>query len=160
LAAHRIVVFSPFGYALRAARDSSLRAEAVGIGRINVQWAAFVVSGVFAGVAGALFAFLKGSVFTDTLGIPLSIDGLVMILLGGVETASGALVGAVFYKALSIWLMSKTELSKLVLGAIIVVSVVVFPRGIVGSLEAIRWTWPGAKNRAGALAASKFDAAP
>ncbi len=140
--AHRLLVFAPFGLGLRAVRDSTLRAEAVGIGRFSIQWAAFALSGLFAGIAGALFAFLKGSVFTDTLGIPLSIDGLVMILLGGLETVSGAIVGAIAYKALSIWLMSKTDLSKLVLGAIIVVAVVVFPRGIVGTLEGIGLRWP------------------
>ena len=156
-AGHRLVVFAPFGVGLRAVRDSTLRAEAVGIGRFSIQWAAFALSGLFAGIAGALFAFLKGSVFTDTLGIPLSIDGLVMILLGGLETVSGALVGAVAYKALSIWLMSKTDLSKLVLGAIIVVAVVVFPRGIVGTLEGLGLRLPRRAPRA-ALAPPQADA--
>lgn len=134
----RVLVFSPFGFALRAARDSTLRSEAIGIDRGNVQWAAFIVAGTFAGIAGALFAFLKGSVFPDNLGIPTSVDGLVMVLLGGIETVSGAVVGAIVYKALAIWLMSKTELSKLVLGAVIVLLVVAFPKGIVGFLEDLR----------------------
>ena len=91
-----------------------------------------------AGVAGALFAYLKGSVFPDVMGISLSVDALVMVLLGGVETISGAVVGAVVYKALNIWLVSQTDLSKLVLGGFIVLIVVVFPKGIVGMLETIR----------------------
>lgn len=131
----RALVFAPFGYGLRAVRDSTLRAEAVGIDRGRVQWLAFVVAGSAAAVAGALFAFLKGSVFPDSLGIPLSVDALVMVLLGGVETVSGAVVGAVVFKALSIWLMSQTELSKLVLGAVIVVLVVAGPKGILGTLQ-------------------------
>ena len=61
-----------------------------------------------------------------------------MVLLGGVETVSGAVIGAIVYKALSIWLVSQTDLSKLVLGAIIVLIVVAFPKGIVGMLETIR----------------------
>jgi branched-chain amino acid transport system permease protein len=61
-----------------------------------------------------------------------------MVLLGGVETVSGAVVGAIVYKALSIWLVSQTDLSKLVLGGIIVLIVVAFPKGIVGILETIR----------------------
>jgi branched-chain amino acid transport system permease protein len=61
-----------------------------------------------------------------------------MVLLGGVETVSGAIAGAVVYKALAIWLMSQTDLSKLVLGAGIVGLVVVFPRGILGSIERLR----------------------
>ena len=58
-----------------------------------------------------------------------------MVLLGGVETVSGGVIGAIVYKALNIWLVSQTDLSKLVLGAFIVLIVVVFPKGIVGMLE-------------------------
>jgi branched-chain amino acid transport system permease protein len=138
VAALRIIVFSPFGFALRATRDSPLRSEAVGIDGKRMQWTAFVIAGTVAGIAGALFAYLKGSIFPDSLGISLSVDALVMVLLGGVETVSGAVVGAIVYKALSIWLVSQTDLSKLVLGGIIVLIVVAFPRGIVGMLNAVR----------------------
>jgi branched-chain amino acid transport system permease protein len=134
----RIVVFSPFGFALRATRDSPLRSEAIGIDGKRTQWTAFVIAGTVAGIAGALFAYLKGSVFPDNLGISLSVDALVMVLLGGVETVSGAVVGAIVYKALSIWLVSQTEWSKLVLGAFIVLIVVAFPKGILGMIEMVR----------------------
>src|SRR6201989_2227670 len=141
VAALRIAVFSPFGFALRATRDSPLRGEAVGIDGKRVQWTAFVIAGTVAGVAGALFAYLKGSVFPDVMGISLSVDALVMVLLGGVETISGAVVGAVVYKALNIWLVSHTDLSKLVLGGFIVLIVVAFPKGIVGVIESLRHRW-------------------
>lgn len=134
----RVIVFSPFGYALRATRDSALRSEAIGIDGKRIQWTAFVIAGTVAGVAGALFTYLKGSVFPDSLGISLSVDALVMVLLGGVETVSGAVVGAIVFKALNIWLVSQTDWSKLVLGAVIVLIVVAFPKGIVGMLETIR----------------------
>jgi branched-chain amino acid transport system permease protein len=138
VSALRIAVFSPFGFALRATRDSPLRSEAIGIDGKRIQWTAFVIAGTVAGVAGALFAYLKGSVFPDSLGISLSVDALVMVLLGGVETISGAVVGAIVYKALTIWLVSQTDLSKLVLGAFIVLIVVAFPKGIVGMLTTIQ----------------------
>jgi branched-chain amino acid transport system permease protein len=138
VAALRIIVFSPFGFSLRATRDSPLRSEAIGIDGKRIQWTAFVIAGTVAGIAGALFAYLKGSVFPDSLGISLSVDALVMVLLGGVETVSGAVIGAIVYKALSIWLVSQTDLSKLVLGGVIVLIVVGFPKGIVGMLETIR----------------------
>ena len=64
----RAMVFSPFGYALRATRDSPLRSEAVGINAKRIQWTAFVIAGTTAGIGGALFAYLKGSVFPDNLG--------------------------------------------------------------------------------------------
>src|SRR6202166_2286937 len=138
VASLRVIVFSPFGFALRATRDSPLRSEAVGIDGKRIKWTAFVIAGTVAGIAGALFAYLKGSVFPDSLGISLSVDALVMVLLGGVETVSGAVVGAIVYKALNIWLVSQTDLSKLVLGGFIVLIVVAFPKGIVGMLETIR----------------------
>ena len=134
----RTVVFSPFGYRLRAVRDSTLRADATGINRMTTQWAAFVIAGTLAGLAGALFAFLKGSVFPDSLGVATSVDGLVMVLLGGIGSVSGSVAGALVYKALSIWLVSQTDYSKLVLGAVIVVLVVVFPAGLGGIAARIR----------------------
>lgn len=157
VAALRIAVFSPFGFALRATRDSPLRGEAIGIDGKRIQWTAFVIAGTVAGIAGALFAYLKGSVFPDSLGISLSVDALVMVLLGGVETVSGAIVGAIVYKALSIWLVSQTDWSKLELGGFIVLIVVVFPKGIVGTFEAIRHRRQASTKPA--LLASKIETA-
>ena len=128
----RMIAFSPFGYSLRAARDSALRAETIGISRVRVQWATFVLAGGFAALAGGLFVFLKGSVFTDVLGVATSVDGLVMVLLGGIGTVSGSVAGALVYKMLSIWLVSQTDYSKLVLGGAIVVLVIALPSGIGG----------------------------
>jgi branched-chain amino acid transport system permease protein len=153
----RIAVFSPFGYALRATRDSPLRSEAVGINGKRIQWTAFVIAGTVAGIAGALFAYLKGSVFPDSLGISLSVDALVMVLLGGIETVSGAVIGAIVYKALNIWLVSQTDLSKLVLGAFIVLIVVAFPKGIVGMLEML--TQRRGRSRGSTLLASQIGTA-
>jgi branched-chain amino acid transport system permease protein len=65
-----------------------------------------------------------------------------MVLLGGVETVSGAVVGAIAYKALSIWLVSRTDWSKLVLGGFIVLIVVAFPKGIVGTVGSLRHRRP------------------
>ena len=133
----RVAAFSPFGYALRAARDAPLRAEASGIGRARVQWIAFTLAGGMAALAGGLFAFLKGSVFPDAFGVSTSVDGLAMVLLGGVGTISGGVAGAALYKALSIWLVSQTDFSKLVLGAALMALSVLFPAGLGGVWERI-----------------------
>jgi branched-chain amino acid transport system permease protein len=130
----RVILFSPFGYALRALRDSELRAEAIGLWRHQIQWIGFAVAGAFAALAGALYAFLKGSVFPDNLGIPVSIDGLAMVLLGGVGTVSGGVIGAALYKSLSILVISHTDYSKLVLGFLIIALVSFFPEGVLGAL--------------------------
>jgi branched-chain amino acid transport system permease protein len=134
----RVILFSPFGYALRALRDNELRAEAIGLSRHRIQWIAFTVAGAFAALAGALHAFLKGSVFPDDLGIPLSIDALAMVLLGGAGTVSGGVIGAALYKTLSTWVVSETDYSKLAIGLLIIVLVSAFPQGVLGALAAWR----------------------
>jgi len=138
VAALRVILFSPFGYGLRALRDSPLRAETIGLRRQRLQWIGFGVAGGFAALAGALYAFLKGSVFPDNLGIPLSIDGLAMVLLGGVDTVSGGVFGAAVYKSLSIWVISHTDYSRLVIGVSIILLVVLFPAGLVGAFQSWR----------------------
>jgi branched-chain amino acid transport system permease protein len=131
----RRAVFAPFGYALRAARDSALRAEATGIDVRASQWLAFALAGAFAGLAGALHAFHKGSVFPTVLSIPQSIDSLVMVLLGGLETLTGPMVGAAVYHFLQTQIMRSTEYWRVILGSVILLLVLVFPRGIVGTLR-------------------------
>jgi branched-chain amino acid transport system permease protein len=138
VAALRVILFSPLGYALRSLRDSELRAEAIGLERRRIQWMSFAIAGSCAALAGGLYAFLKGSVFPDNLSIPLSIDGLVMVLLGGVGAISGGLVGAAVYRSFSIWIISHTDYSKLVLGLLIVALVVLFPNGLLGAFESWR----------------------
>ncbi len=133
LLALRHAVFTPFGYALRACRDSPRRAAAIGIDRHRQQWFAFTLAGLFAGLAGALYAFAKGSVFPDQLSIPLSIDALVMVLLGGLQTLSGPIVGAAAFTFLHD-LISRLEYWRLILGALIMLLVVAFPLGLAGSL--------------------------
>jgi branched-chain amino acid transport system permease protein len=75
---------------------------------------------------------LKGSVFPDVLAIPLSVDGLVMVLLGGVQTLTGPIVGAAVYETLQVLLSAWTDYWRLVIGVLIVALVLAFPRGIVG----------------------------
>jgi branched-chain amino acid transport system permease protein len=131
----RTFVFAPFGYSLRAGRDSRLRSEAVGINVSRVQWMGFVVAGAFASAAGGLFAFLKGSVFPDYASIPVSVDALVMVLLGGVQTLTGPLAGGVVYKVLEVFMNTYTEHWQLILGSVLVALVVLFPQGLVGFAE-------------------------
>jgi branched-chain amino acid transport system permease protein len=131
----RRVIFAPFGYGLRACRDNPARAEAIGIDRVRHQWLGFALAGTFAALAGALYAFLKGSVFPDALSVSVSVDGLVMVLLGGIHTLNGPVVGAVVYKLLQIVLSSYTEYWRLVIGVVIIALVVAFPNGLVGFVE-------------------------
>jgi len=132
----RRFLFAPFGYAMRAGRDSPLRAEAVGIDVKRVHWLAFAIAGCVCGVAGGLFAFAKGSISPETIHVGRSIDGLVMVLLGGIQTLTGPIVGASFFAVLQDTIMRQTEYWRALLGAIILFLVLVFPSGIVGGIAA------------------------
>jgi branched-chain amino acid transport system permease protein len=128
----RRILFSPFGYALRAGRDSVLRADAIGIDVKRMQWVAFVIAGLFAGLAGSLFAFSKGSISPETLAVGKSVDGLVMVLLGGIQTLAGPVVGAVTFTWLHDTVARNTDYWRAMLGAIILLLVLLFPQGIAG----------------------------
>ena len=128
-------MFSPFGYALRAARDSVMRAGAIGIDVKKVQLTAFVLAGVFAGLGGALFAFSKGSISPDVIYIGRSVDGLVMVLLGGVNALTGPIVGAFTFTWLHDVIARTTDYWKASLGCIILFLVLVFPQGISGTIN-------------------------
>ncbi len=134
----RRVLRAPFGHALRAQRDSPLRAEALGIAGARVRWLAFALSAAAAGVAGGLFAYAKGSVFPTFLAIPRSVDALLMVLLGGIGTPSGPVVGALAYAGLQQELARLTDHWRLLLGLAIVALVLFFPQGLAGAVRA-RW---------------------
>lgn len=129
------IVGSPFGYALRASRDSPLRAGALGIDVRAQQWAAFIVAGTLAGLAGALFAFSKGSISPETLSVPRSVDALVMVLLGGVQTLTGPVLGAALFTWLEDAVSREVAYWRAAIGAVILLLVLAFPQGIEGSLK-------------------------
>lgn len=139
----RRVLFSPFGYALRAARDSSLRSQAIGIDVHRIQWMGFVVTGTVAGLAGALFVFSKGSVAPDVLGVAQSINGLVMVMLGGVQTLAGPVVGASVFVWLSDTVSQHSDYWRAALGTVILLLVLLFPRGLAGYGQLLRGWFAG-----------------
>ncbi len=128
------LVQTPFGYSLRASRDSSVKARAIGLSPARLQWAGFTLAGALAGVAGVVYAFSKGSISPEVLSIPRSVDALVMVLLGGINTLLGPIVGAAAFTWLQDTLARSTEYWRGALGAIILLLVLLFPRGIVGTI--------------------------
>jgi ABC-type branched-subunit amino acid transport system permease subunit len=129
----RRLLFAPLGYAMRAGRDSALRAEAIGIDVKRVHWLAFAIAGCVCGVAGGLFAFAKGSISPEVIHINRSIDGLVMVLLGGIQTLTGPIVGASVFSVLQDMVMRDTEYWRAMLGGVILLLVLAFPQGIAGA---------------------------
>ncbi len=129
----RYLIFTPFGYTLRACRDSALRVDSIGINLRRHQWLAFIIAGAFTGLAGGIYVFSKGSVFPDEMAIPRSFDFLYMVLLGGVETLFGPVVGSAAFT----WLhdkIARIDFWQLILGLIFIFLVVAFPQGIAGSI--------------------------
>jgi len=131
----RRFLFAPFGYAMRAGRDSALRAEAIGINVKRVQWIGFAIAGTICGAAGGMFAFAKGTISPDVAWVSRSIDAMVMVLLGGLQTLSGPVVGAAVFTWLQDTVMRQTSFWRGLLGAVILLLVLVFPGGIVGTLR-------------------------
>ena len=129
------VSFSPFGYALRAARDSALRAETVGINVRRQRWAAFTLAGAAAGLAGGLYVFSKGNIDPGALAIPTSVDALAMVLLGGVQTITGPILGAATLHLMKDVVMPLTDYWRVLLGLTIIGFVLAFPGGVVGTLR-------------------------
>ena len=127
----RRLLFTPFGYSMRATRDAPMRAQAIGIKVKRVQWQAFIVSGLFSGIAGVLYVYSKGSISPDELNVARSVDGLVMVLLGGMQSVAGPLVGAVTYVVLHDWVILFSDYWKALLGAIILILVLLLPGGLV-----------------------------
>lgn len=133
LFAVRRIVFAPFGYALRACRDSALRANAIGIDSKRVQWVAFIIAGSFAGLAGALFVFSKGSTSPDVISVGKSVDGLVMVLLGGIQTLTGPVIGAAAFTVLQDYFTGITQYWHALFGGVVLLLVLAFPQGIAGA---------------------------
>ncbi|MGF6447186.1 branched-chain amino acid transport system permease protein [Paraburkholderia youngii] len=131
----RRMLFSPLGYAMRASRDSALRAEAIGIDVKRVQWASFVIAALFCGLAGSLYAFSKGNISPEVISVSRSVDGLVMVLLGGLQTLSGPIVGAAVFTWLQDTVARQTDYWQALLGFAILLLVIAFPQGIVGFIR-------------------------
>ncbi len=127
----RHAAHSPFGYALRASRDSALRAEATGIDTKRIQWIAIMFAGAMAGLAGGLFVFSKGSIFPTELEIAKSFDALIMVFFGGVKTLSGPLAGASILTVVQDYL-SRFEYWRMALGLLIIGIVILAPDGVAG----------------------------
>lgn len=136
----RHAAHSPFGYALRASRDSARQAEATGIDTKRVQWAAFALAGSMAGLAGGLFVFSKGSVFPNELEIVRSFDALIVVFLGGVKTLAGGVVGGAALEGVKD-VLTRFEYWRLALGVLIIVVVILAPDGLVGTARKLAEKW-------------------
>ncbi|MGL4295969.1 MAG: branched-chain amino acid ABC transporter permease [Aestuariivirga sp.] len=126
------LVSSPLGLAIRSVGQDRWRAEALGLAPRRVQLVAFVLSAILAGVAGTLFAVFQGSAFPDYAGLGFTLDALIMVVLGGLNSFWGGVLGAVVFTQLKHWAPLITDKWNLLLGVILLVTVIALPHGIAG----------------------------
>jgi branched-chain amino acid transport system permease protein len=145
IATLRHLVASPFGFTLRATRDSETRAAAVGINVMVHRWLTFTIAGAAAGIAGGLHVFMNGSVDPTLLSVSTSVDALIMLLMGGLQTAGGAIAGAFLLHELKTEFIAVTDYWRLFLGTAIIILIVVMPQGVAGAFHQLhdlvgQWT--------------------
>ena len=128
------ILNSPFGAVLEAVRENEKRAAACGYDVARTRWLAFTLSGLFAGLAGALYAIHLSIVPIETLHYFTSATVVMMTLLGGMGTFFGPFLGALIYLMLEDVVTVVTVHWQLFVGALFVFLILFFPRGIWGSL--------------------------
>ncbi|HEY1300764.1 MAG TPA: branched-chain amino acid ABC transporter permease, partial [Stellaceae bacterium] len=136
LAIVRQITRSPFGRMLTTIRDNPERAAFIGLNVRAYELAAFVVAGVFAGFAGALYGLFSRGVFADYVFWSKSAEVMIMTILGGMGYFWGPPVGAFALVWLNQQITAYTQYWPFVLGAILLILLFAFPGGIVGGLVA------------------------
>jgi branched-chain amino acid transport system permease protein len=132
------IVHSPFGKSLQAIRDNETRARFVGIPVGWCRWAAFVIAGAYAGLAGGLAGELDRQVTPEQLHWLLSAEFVLAIVVGGSRHFLGPVLGAVLLTLLEELALRVTLYHGMVLGALLIAVVFAFPGGAAGLLGRLR----------------------
>ncbi|HDM10143.1 MAG TPA: branched-chain amino acid ABC transporter permease, partial [Desulfobacteraceae bacterium] len=113
---------------------NEVRAEMIGIRVRRYRWYAFIISGVFTGLGGALWSFVNGHVTPETAEWVFSGEIVYMTLLGGFMIFEGPIVGAILYTYLKLYAVSTTQYWMFIIGATLILLVLLLPDGITGGL--------------------------
>lgn len=130
-----LLMRSPFGYTLVGVRDSESRMQAMGYNTWLHKYIAYIVAGIFGGVAGALWAYFNGFVSPPDIELGISIESLLMVLLGGAASLIGPFIGACIVVFMKQYLSIYVGRWLMILGATYIITVLYLPRGINGGLE-------------------------
>ena len=146
----KCIVSSPFGKALQAIRDNEVRAELIGIRVRRYRLYAFMISGMYSGLGGALWSFVNGHVTPDVAHWIFSGELVYMTLIGGFGVLVGPVVGALIFNFLKLYAMGSTEYWMFIIGATLIIIVLVLPGGIAGGIArlAAKIRQPSAKGAA------------
>ncbi len=128
----RVILASRFGRVLRAARENALRAEAMGFAPYPYRLAAYAIAGGIAGLAGFLLANATEFVAPSTIAWQRSGELLFMVILGGVGSLPGAILGAAAFVAAEEKLAALTEHWRLIFGPALILAVLFLPHGLAG----------------------------
>jgi len=126
------------GRALLAIRESEIAAQASGVSVARYKTLAFVISAVYTGVAGGLFAFVVGFLSPDAFDVFLSVDYVAMIIVGGLGSVPGSIVGAALLTVLNDSLAGFQNYRPLIFGAILIVSMLFMPGGVASAFRFLK----------------------
>ncbi len=139
----RRMLQSPFGSVLKSIRENEQRATFLGYDTVVYKRRAFVISGALAGLSGGLYTLFTGRVFPDNAEWMVSGEVIVMVILGGMGTLYGPIIGSFTFFSLEHVLTGYTDRWRLVLGSIFVLFVIFLPRGLVSVPELLAPYLPG-----------------
>ena len=126
------IVNSPFGKALQSIRDNEVRAEMIGIRIRRYRLYAFILSGLFTGLGGAMWSFVNGHVTPEIAEWVFSGEIVYMTLLGGFMVFEGPIIGAILFTYLKLYAVSFTQYWMFLIGATLIILVLLLPEGIAG----------------------------
>lgn len=139
---YKLFVKSPTGRVCIAIRENEGRAKMLGFNTSTFKIVAMMISSFTAAIAGMLHALYQPAVIPSIAGLGFTVTGLLIVLIGGVGTLGGAIIGAFIYKLLDFGLTRFIgEGASFILGAIYVVFVLFIPYGIVGTLQLKKLGW-------------------
>lgn len=164
---------SALGLRLRASREDEVAAKAVGINVARARLVAFVISAFFVAIGGALYGHLFGSIIPDAFYLSMTFVTIAMLVIGGVNSLSGAVIGTVVFSALGemlrrieegvnlglIQVPSRPGLREVALAAIMLIILLFRPSGLTGGKE-IYWPWKKTYMRAGSEVLVSVSADP
>lgn len=128
-------VRSPFGLSLKGIRESESRMRSLGYDTTRHLFVGFLFSGLMAGISGVLYAGFNSFVSPSTVALAQSVKGLLMVIVGGVGTLFGGVVGAAIIIVLENVVSSFTERWSMVLGTLFVLTMIFAPEGVVGKFR-------------------------
>lgn len=131
------VVYSVFGLTFMAIRNNEALADAVGINTFTTKLKSFIVGNFIAGLAGGIYASVIGAVSPSTASYLLTFNFLIYVILGGMATLSGSVIGAFAIPIIMEFLQSLGDYRVLIFGALLIVVIIYFPQGFIGGLKTL-----------------------